>query len=70
MEDKKYCEFSIEGVIECQEDQIKEIQKKINEAVGKIIEEEGLIRIDVSLQKYSNLDVALSIVAKSNDTLN
>jgi hypothetical protein len=70
MEEKKYCEFSIEGVIECSEEGQKEIQKKINEAVAKIMEEEGLIRVDVSVQKYTNLDVALSIVSKSDGPVN
>lgn len=70
MEEKKYCEFVIEGVFECSDEDQKELQKKINEAISKLLEDERLVKVDISMSKYSDMDVAVSIINKSDIDLN
>jgi hypothetical protein len=70
MEDKRFCEFSIEGVYECTKEEEEEILKKIQEAIEKLAEGKELVRIDSSVSKYSAADIALAIARQKDDEYN
>lgn len=70
MKEKKYCEFIIEGIFECAEGKEKEIQDKIMEALSCLSKEEGLAKLNFVITKFTDMDIAVSILNKSEEDIN
>ena len=70
MKEKKYCEFVIEGIFECAEEKEKEIQEKIMEALSSLSKDEDLVKINFVITKFTDMDIAISILNKSEEDFN
>ena len=70
MKEKKYCEFVIEGILECPEGKEQEVQKKIIEAMSYISKDDGVVKINFVISKFSDMDVAISVLNKSEEDIN
>lgn len=55
-----YIEFQIDGVISSTEEEVEEVSKSLSELISHILKEKGLSSASVKINKFSDLDIAMS----------